>query len=262
MPHSCEDLLPEIGKLWRDAWTRYQNGRASIARNLGKLGDHTGREINWSDSNGWHYHHHQLRYDKPGTYSAEKDRADWLSALDYVGRASSGVERRAFDCGIVGDEAGARYVAKLSTSVEAQARAIGSELTSSVTKGRNFNTLLRAAAGGDFEAESTWYEGAVFVTSAKISSVRWSRNFRERVGMSDDKSDEIVARETVTEQDELLGSLTSHQWTGVLKFQAEFALCCAAQQGRVSVNNFLSGLELGQLCDDPTTFHRPSGRWV
>jgi hypothetical protein len=263
MPHSLGENLDVLLELQRRAWAIVAHSRSASKRRRYSLGYHLGNEITWGNSNGWHPHKHQLRYDKPGTYCAESDRADWLSALDNIGRKTAGAERRAFDCGTVGDEAGARYVAKLATSVEAQGRAVGSEIASAATKGRNFNSLLRSSfADRDHGATSTWLEGVLVVTSAKLASVRWSRGLRSVVGLSvEEPSDEAVAAETVTEQDQLLGCLTPMQWAGILRHSVEFHLCCAAQNGRSAVNSFLSGLELGQLCDDPASFHVYAGRW-
>jgi hypothetical protein len=208
------------------------------------------REVTWGE-NGWHYHQHQLAYVAPGSFVEDVWRADWLACLDYVGRRWRGAELHAFDSGAVGDEAGARYTAKLATAVEAQARAIGSEIASSATKGKNLATLLAMAARGDEAAGKVWLAGVQEITARKVSSVRWSRGLRDRLGIQKETTDEQVAAEEVLPSDQYLGQLTPMQWRGILQWRAEFALCVAANKGREAVNEFLAGLELGQLDDAP-----------
>jgi hypothetical protein len=253
-PHRL-DLRPDALKVqfegFSDLWRRYQTGKKAHARETGSVGHHLAREINWGDLNGWHYHHHRLRYDLPGTFSPELAKAHWLGVLDGAGLRTKGADVHAYDCGDVGSEAGARYVSKLSTSVEAQCRAVGSELASSATKGRNINTLLSDYARGDVNAGVIWLNGISCVTAGKVSSVRWSRGLRWKFGMDEvEKTDEQVAQEEVLASDVWLGSLNQSQWKRVLALRCEFALCCAANQGEDAVNSFLEGIEAGRLNDD------------
>ncbi|HSH94015.1 MAG TPA: hypothetical protein VK968_07705 [Roseimicrobium sp.] len=251
-PHQL-DLRPNALKIqfeqFSGLWRRFQ--KHACRREGGAEGHHLAREINWGDVNGWHYHHHRLRYDRPGTFSPDLAKAQWLGVLDGAGLRTEGADRYAYDCGDVGTEAGARYVSKLSTSVEAQYRAIGSEVASSATKGRNINTLLSDYARGDVNAGVIWLNGISCVTAGKVSSVRWSRGLRAKLGMAEvEKSDEQVAQEEVLPSDVWLGSLNQLQWRRVLELRCEFALCCAANQGEDAVNSFLEGIGCGRLNDD------------
>ena len=244
-PNALLDEFQSFSDLWR-RFTKNIDRHDAYAE-----GSHLAREINWG-ANGWHYHHHRLRYDKPDSYDQDRTRAQWLAVLDGAGLFSSAAERHAYDCSAVKDDNGARYVAKLATSVEAQCRAIGSELASSATKGRNMNSLLADHARGDLQAGSTWVNGVACVTATKISSVRWSRNLRYKLGMDGGgKSDAQIAQEETTATDEFLGSLNPFQWRGVLQWRAEFPLCVAANRGLSAVNEFLTGLDLGNLNDEP-----------
>lgn len=247
IPHTESDTLGGEIDRFAEAWRRFQSGRKALEHNAGSFGNHVAREVTWGVQNGWHYHFHQLRYDERGAFCADRFRADWLSALDSVGRRWKGAEEHAFDVGLVGDDSGARYVAKLATSVEAQARSIGLEVSGASMKGRNLNTLLQSACGGDASAESVWLHGVKAIISRKVSSVRWSRGLRGKLGLSAEKSDEQIALEEACDSDVLLGELTPMQWRGILNWRAEFALCCAANKGRDAVNEFLAGLDLGEL---------------
>lgn len=239
-------LLLEF-RTFSDLWRSYQKN--ADRREPGAEGHHLGREITWG-TNGWHYHHHRLRYDKPGQYNQHLAKAQWLAVLEQYGLRTEGTEEHAYDCGDVTDEAGAVYCAKLSTAVEAQARAIGSEIASAATKGRNLNTLLSDHARGDISAAAIWVNGVACVTATKVSSVRWSRNLRAKLGLNvGDKSDEQIAAEEVTSSDELLGTLTSFQWRGIIAHKAEFTLCVAANRGREHVDELLCNLDLGILGD-------------
>jgi|GEM_PF-3415815 len=249
-PHALDrrpNALALEFRVFADLWRR--NGKHAN-RQSGREGDHVAREINWGDTNGWHYHHHRLRYDRPDSFDPLDAKAQWLATLDGAGLMSEGAERFAYNCGAVEVEAGARYVAKLGSSVEAQARAVGSEVASAATKGRNINSLLADAARGDANAASVWVDGVACVTATKISSVRWSRGLRYKLGLATEKSDEEIAVEEVTDTDVLLGELNPMQWRGVLQWKAEFCLCVAANKGRDAVNEFLAGLDLGEL-DQP-----------
>lgn len=250
VPHHKASTLGEEIDAFGVAWRRFGKGKVADKRARKSLGNHVGRECTWGEKNGWHYHHHQLRYDQPGTFCGDRARAQWLNALEAVGRRSSGTESYAFDCGVVGNAAGARYVSKLATSVEAQARSIGSEIASSATKGRNLATLLQAASIGDAVAGRVWLDGVKCITTRKVSSVRWSRGLRAATIGSIEKTDGEVALDESLDSDVFLGALTPLQWRGVLHHRAEFALCCAANQGLEKVNSFLAGLSLGQLNDD------------
>lgn len=233
-----------------DLWRIYGSGGRATRREPGAELHHLAREVNWSDLNGWHYHHHRLRYDRAGTFNPDLAKAHWLAVLEGAGLRTAGTEKHAYDCGNVGSEAAAIYVSKISTSVEAQARAVGSELASAVTKGRNINTLLSDYAAGDVNAGVTWLNGISCITAGKVSSLRWSRGGRQKLGMEIEKSDEQVAEEEVLSSDVFLGSLNQTQWRKVLEWKAEFSLCCAANQGEDAVNSFLEGLGVGRLNDD------------
>lgn len=245
-PDSLLNEFTKFSKIWRS----FQNH--ACRRDSGAEGHHLAREITWGLS-GWHYHHHRLRYDRPGTFNPDLERAAWLSALEIAGLRSPGAEEHAYRCDPVSNEAGARYCAKLALSVDADARAIGSEVASSATKGRNINTLLADHVRGDLQAGAIWINGVSAVTARKVASVRWSRGLRYKLGLDDDaKSDEEIAQEEVTPSDRYLGDVNPWQWQRLLALRAEFALLCAANQGEDAVNQMLSGLNLGQLNDaDP-----------
>ncbi len=252
-PHALDRrpqaLLIEF-RAFSDLWRSYNEGGRATRRERCAEGHQLAREINWGRS-GWHYHHHRLRYDRSGMFNPDLARAQWLGVLETAGLRTDGADEHAYDCSTVGDEAGARYVSKLSTSVEAQARAVGSEVASSATKGRNMNSLLADHAAGDLDAGNVWVNGVSCVTATKVSSVRWSRGFREKLGMGSGKTDEQISWEEILPTDVLLGELTASQWRGVIRWRAEFALCCAANRGRDAVNEMLSGLSLGKLDDEP-----------
>lgn len=249
MPHHRGFSLWGEMVTFSTAWAHQAHSANAKDMRRESLGNVVGREMTFGGD--WHYHHHSLRFDRPGTFDEGMHQGTWMRALQSVGRWSEAAEMRGFHVGAVGTESGARYVAKMATSVEASGRSVGSEIASSVTKGRNLMTLLSAAAQGDDYAEGVWVRGVVDVTSRKVSSVRWSRGFRGKVGLANERTDAEVAADEVLASDELLGGLTAMQWRGVLHAKAEFVLCCAANRGRDAVNDFLAGLSLGQLDDLP-----------
>lgn len=248
-PHKAGNNLGDEIDVFASAWRKFVTGKMGMVRRKGSLGNIVGREVTYGKA-GYHYHYHALRYDLPGTFVEDLHRAGWLSALDSIGRRTAGTQERAFHVGEVGDRAQAAYCAKLSTAVEAQARAIGSEVASAATKGRNLASLLADAAQGDALAARVWVEGVSEIVKRKVSSVRWSRGLRAVLGCEVEKDDETVAAEEVVETDVYLGQLTPHQWRGVLTHRAEFALCVAANNGLDAVNSFLAGLELGELDEE------------
>ncbi|MBI2517107.1 MAG: hypothetical protein HYV95_09345 [Opitutae bacterium] len=250
-PHQAndaDDALLLLLDLFSELWRRYQkhaNRRRGAKGN--HLGHHVAIEITHGE-NGWHPHRHRLRYDRPGTFQPEVEKAAWLATLEASGLRTRGADRRAYSCEPVSNDAGARYVAKLATAVEAQARAIASEVTGAQNKGRNLNTLLALHIAGDQAAGRTWAQGVACITARKVSSVRWSRGLAARLGIDrDPKSDEELAGEEVLPSDVLLGVLSPAQWVGVVKAKAEFALLCSANRGRSAVNRMLVGLGIGEL---------------
>jgi hypothetical protein len=234
----------EFSELWR-WYGKNQEGLNSVRA----VGSHLGREINWG-TNGWHYHHHRLRYDALGTFSADTARAGWLATLESKGLRTEGTEAHAYRVDAVGSEAGARYVAKLAKCVEAEARAVGREVSSSATKGRNINTLLRHFVGGDEDAGNQWVNGVACVTATKVSSVRWSRGLRYRVGMDEERPDEAIAAEEITAGDVCLGFLRPWQWRVIIELNCELALLVHANGGRAKCDEFLAGIGAGQLLED------------
>lgn len=250
VPHHRGSTLGAEIDSFAEAWRRLGAGRRSMVTRRFSLGNHVGRECTYSAKNGWHYHFHQLRYDRAGSFDVDRGRADWLGCLASIGRRTDAAEEYAFDSVLVGSVAGARYVAKLATSVEAQGRAIGLEVAAGAMKGRNLATLLHQASQGDAVAERVWVYGVGDIVSRKVSSVRWSPGLREKLALLSEKSDQQVAEEEVVETDQFLGALTHAQWRGVLDWKAEFALCVCANQGEEAVNSFLNGLGLGSLNDD------------
>jgi len=248
-PHTLGSSLAREIDCFSAAWRSFGKGKAADRSRKNSLGHHVGREVTFGEANGWHYHHHRCRYDLPGTYDPDRERFYWLAALESVGRRTRGAKDHAFDCGVIGDAAHAEYVGKLASAVDAQARAIGSEVASSATKGRNLASLLLSSVQGDKEAGAIWAAGVQAIVERKVSSCRWSRGLRAKVGMASEKSDEQVAEDAAEKSDVFLGNITPMQWRGVMMYRAEFALCAAAQRGVEGVNAFLSGLELGQLDD-------------
>lgn len=247
LSHRPDALSREVRE-FAGIWRRFQH-HADRREKQSLLGFHLGREITWG-AHGWHYHHHRLRYDRPWSFQPGLVQAGWNAALESVGLRSDASDEYGYKFGVCDTEAGARYVAKLATSVDAQARCVGSELASGVTKGRSINSLLLDYHKGDLQAAAIWLNGVCCVTAGKISSVRWSRGWRARIGMDAEKSDQAIAEDEQLPTDRFLGALNPWQWQGILKWNAEFALCFSAQQGEAAVNDFLAGLELGRLNDD------------
>lgn len=262
IPHHMDrrpDALLRQFRLLSDLWRSYGAGRKLLLREPGALGHHLAIEVTWSDKNGWHAHRHRLRYDSRDSFNTKLAQADWHAVLDSRGLLTRGAKKHSYHCCPVDDDIRARYVAKISTSVEAQSRAVGFEVTGAANKfgddedeykGRNLNTLLLDYVRGDADAGVVWVNGVSAITATKVSSVRWSRNLRAKLGMTDEKTDEQIAADEALPTDVFLGSLNHHQWRHIIAHKAEFALLCAAQRGADAVNAMLSGLSLGSLNDD------------
>ncbi len=253
MPHTANDGLGDLLDVMADAWRRMNSGRDSKERRTGSHGNITAQEINWSQDNGWHPHKHQLRFDEPGKFDEHRHKAAWLASLETVGRRSVHADTHAFHVGDVGNEAGARYVSKLTLAVDAEARARGAvslELAGGANKGRNMLALLADAAAGDADAEAIWVRGVSEVISRKVSSLRWSRGLRAELGVPAEKSDEEIAQEEVTHFDVLLGVIHHWQWRVIVANRCELPLACAANRGRDAVDSFLRGIGAGRLHDE------------
>jgi len=121
------------------------------------------------------------------------------------------------------------------------------ELAGGANKGRSILQLLSAAAGGDEVAAFIWMSGVSEIIARKVTSLRWSRGFRDLCGVGPEKPEEEIAAEEVVETDIYLGELNFHQWKIVVNHRAELALCIAANKGRDAVDSFLLGLGAGVL---------------
>lgn len=222
----------------------------SYSRNCRKEshGNVTAFEFTYGE-NGWHPHKHQLRFDAPGSFNESLHRAAWHSALESVGRAWPGSLTHGFDVGEVGDVAGAVYCSKLSLAVDAQARAIGNEvaLGTAKEKGRNIMRLLLDAALGDDESRQVWLSGVRDIIQRKVTSLRWSRGLRDKLGVPPEREDEEIAADAAEPQDVFLGQINPLQWRIVVSNNAELALAVAANRGVDAVNSMLCGLGAGFL---------------
>ena len=249
LPHSYDDNLGQLLDMLGEAWRRFGKGRLADGRRKGKVGDITAAEINWGAAHGWHPHKHQAVFYEPGKYDEDQHRAGWLAALESIGRRTKGTDEHAFRVGDIGNEAGARYISKLSMAVDAESRATGAsmELAGGANKGRNILQLLSAAAAGDEVAAFIWMSGVSEIIARKVTSLRWSRGFRDLCGVGPEKPEEEIAAEEVVETDVYLGELNFHQWKIVVNHRAELALCIAANKGRDAVDSFLLGLGAGVL---------------
>lgn len=238
MPHARGNDLGDEVKTFARAWAHFQSGRGAKGAAAGILGYHVAREITFG-ANGWHYHHHVLSYVQEGVIDPEVRGARWRAAVAFVGRDGPGVAEHAYDCGVVGDEAGARYVAKLNELADAQTLAVAREVTSQHNKGRSLFALLCAAADGDVPAGRAWVHAARVITARKISTVRWSRGLAGKLGMPTEADDEVVAGEEQTLMDLYLGSIGPGPWAWIYKHGREFQVVCAAQNGRAAVDALL-----------------------
>lgn len=259
MPHTINDGLGDLIDVMARAWRLSTSGRVSKDLRKNSFGNITAFEFTWGDKNGWHPHKHQLRFDKPGTFCEHSHRAQWLASLYAVGRYTHHCDENAFDVGVVGDEAGADYISKLSLSVDSQSRSVALEVAagSAKKKGRNIINLLADAAQGDEDAAAVWLVGVKEIINRKVTSLRWSRGLRDLLGVGPEKDDVDVAAEEVVSTDVYLGQLNMHQWRIVTNNRAELTLCVAANIGIDAVNSFLRGLGAGELIEEPV---EPSGR--
>lgn len=243
-PAALERSLDDLAVMWRS----HQNHASR--RERGAVGHHLATEVTWGN-HGWHPHRHRLRYDKPGTFEPDLAKAQWLAALECRDRRTDAAEIYAYDCAPVDSVAAATYCSKLATTADAQFRAVGSELASASTKGSNMNTLLAAHVCGDLMAGAIWTNGAATITARKISSVRWSRMLRWKLGLDvEERTDDEIAQDKAEPSDRWLGELNATQWRGIIANKCELALLAHAQQGEASVNEFLAGLSLGALNDE------------
>lgn len=250
MPHNAGNDLGDEIDIFGRAWRSFTGGRKSNFFRNGYLGNHTAREITHG-VNGWHYHHHQLRYHKPGTHEKELAQAQWLGALHFVGRWTPAALEYAYDSGMVRDEQGATYTAKISTACTAAGNAIGREVALAGSKGRNIVTLLADHAAGCTTSGAIWLDGARAVIKRKVSSVRWTAGLRSTLGLSGDElSDEKIAEDKALPSDVYLGSLTTQQWRRIVNERLEYSLVRAAQQGRDAVNAMLEGMSVGELLEE------------
>lgn len=250
IPHvAAHDLGHEVDT-FATAWRAFMQARTSRSLYSGQLGNHVAREMTYG-VNGWHFHHHALRYYKPGTHNPDLAKAQWLSALQSVERWTPDAIDYSYDSRPVTDAQGATYTAKIAIAVEASARTAGLEIAMSSAKGRNIISLLADHDAGSLTAGPVWLEGTKAIIRRKVSSVRWSPGLRDKLGLGTaEKTDEEIAAEKAERTDELLGILTTVQWRAIINARAEWVLVRAAQAGRDSVNTFLDGLGIGELQDE------------
>jgi hypothetical protein len=172
---------------------------------FGLVGSVDAVEITWGFANGWHVHFHSLYFvagdvDIQATESAIFEQ--WSHAL----------EREGLDCDLAhgvkvleADNQAAKYITKWS---------LDSEVTSKekIGKAGNFTPfqLLTLYEQGELWAGGLFQEYAD--ATKGLSSMRWSRGLRNRLGMTKELSEQELAEAEGLEPSEKLITLTEEQF--------------------------------------------------
>ena len=243
--HHQGDRLAEVVKAFQDALRRLTSWRGykRLLADAGAVGAVRALEVTHGE-NGWHPHVHMLIFARRGALEVLQEiEALWLRALRRCGL--DGVVTHAYD--VRGGNEAARYVAKYGHEPHrVNEWNAASELTHGQRKrarlkGRTPFGLLLDAAQGDREAARLFQDYAEVFHGRR--QLYWSPKLRERLGLGAEASDADLARDQVGEADELVVTLTLHDWAVVLRHNARWELLRVAElHGRTGVERFLDRL--------------------
>ena len=240
MRHRRGEALEALWGAGRSGWRRSISGKAwmSAQERCGVVGWVRVWEVT-DGRNGWHVHVHWVVVLDPGSsLSTLDDAASGMLRRWSAGLAKHG--REAMRIGqewhlVVGDQAGeelARYVSKLG------AEGLGLELTH-VQPGRGRGALktlpvwahlANFAEDGDFGHLARWHEWEKGSKGAR--QVGYSKGFRARFGLEQERTDEeIAAEELGTEGDSILWIRPQGWAVMVVKHWRMAELLAAAENG-------------------------------
>lgn len=238
------DLLPDLLASYR----RMTSGRwfKDFCSDYGVVGSVRALEVTqWI--NGWHCHLHvidwtdkRLRGSKHNSFEDALKRR-WIEVLEMNGQTADhehGV--------VVTDHYGlADYVAKFGHESKENRWTVSHELTKAASKVGHSDHRTPFQILWDYLAGDK-ASGALFVEYARCfkgrHQLQWSRGMRNLLGLDEEKTDEVLAKET-TEDAVLLAQLSLEQWRAVLGNDARGELLEVAHQGDVgAVLDFLRSL--------------------
>ena len=238
--HDRGDRFAELRGDFKQSMKYFYAGRGwqSLKKQYGWIGQITGTETTWGESNGWHLHEHVLGFLDLERVEEDKMKGDFYNRFDSSmhknGRYVSpiyGVNLR------IGDN--------LASELYPNKWGLDDELTkSNVKNGRGgFSPfqLVEKYLQGEKWAGDLYIEFATAIKGCK--QLRWSEGLRSLLGLKQDKSDQELASEAVDFFDILLATLTAEDWKIVLANDARAKLLDVADGGDpAEVISFLQSL--------------------
>jgi len=217
---SFEELTGALSSCWAAAtggkqWVK-DRARHGIAHTLRVW------EEKWSIANGWHTHVHALLFLDPAADEAP-DVSDLLASM-FARWARKAVSLglgapllRGQDLHVVEGDADAAemvgsYFAKQVLDDAAESMAWELSNPNGKGSGDSFTPaeLLELAVGGDPEMARLWGEYERGMTGRR--TIAWSKGLRDAVGLDDEKSDQDIADEELSTEEDTVISMTARSW--------------------------------------------------
>lgn len=197
--HAISDSLADSKRTLLDAYSDMARSRAfrSWRDGAGMVGSIISTETTYG-RHGWHFHRHvvylldhEVGEAEAGLMAGELFSM-WEHAVDRAGGRT--VSRDAFDLRPIGrgTERLAAYVSKISSGIEGLGREVA---LADVKSGRATGSVapFQLLDIQTPEAERLWDEYAKAMRG--VSSVRWSRGLRDRLGMGKERTDREIVEE-------------------------------------------------------------------
>lgn len=199
----------------------------------GVVGRIRSTEVTWGLPNGWHPHLHSVWFTEAPVADADVVALDrwlgerWQAMVGRRGLALPDLEHGSTLEQVVHGEAVGQYVAKLQ-----EAASVPLELArADLKRGRAGRMvpfeLLDRASDGEREWLRRWWEYEAGTYGRRC--IEWSRGLRERLGLDEERSDEDLVADDVTDEDSLLAVLDAAEWAAVCRTGMDATLLEAAE---------------------------------
>jgi hypothetical protein len=228
--HTREDQLIDLFQGFKSAKRYMRSGRKwqAVKQDYLVKGSITATEMTWGFANGWHVHFHEIFFIGAAAEVSEVEERFyqlWSRSLD---RERLSCDREHGVKVQIGSERAGEYITKWG--LDHELTSLGKD-----AKQGSFNPFQLLALYDQGEA----WAGGLFqcyadVTKGKVS-LRWSNGLRDKIGLSEELTDQEISEAEAGEDSVLLVTLTNKQYRKIL------------YSGRVGVlGEMLSVSEAGQ----------------
>lgn len=243
VPHGIGDDINELLTRLRGALKRLSHGKYAISAQLkGSLVGFIRTLEVTHGQNGFHPHYHLLVFTDPAiTSEALHDiyGPAWQRACRLAGLP---IPSDLHGCTVQDGTHADKYISKWGLEDEMTK----AHIKQTRRKGATPWGLLRCALDGDdleYPAERASSLFRLYAAAFKGSrQLHWSAGLRDKLGLTKEVSDEVLAAQPDDERASLVATITPEDWRIIRRFRSEAAILDAAEGGRSAVDSLIERL--------------------